>query len=494
MDLHGLAGDPLGRLAHVRLDERRLELALALGHEAGDVVGELAGRLDDDRHASELGLRELVVADGLAEHLAVAGVREGRLVRGLHDADGAGRGLEPAVLEPGHLVVEALALATVETDQVGGWHEPVLQRDLIGVHTAVADGVDRATLHLSGAGALHVVLVHHEAVTLAAQLGDDEHRQAAVADRTVGVGTGEHHQDISAGTERAPRLDAVDDVALDAVLGRRSGRHGDAGDVGSEVGLGHGDGVHDLGRRELGKPLVLLLLGATGLEGPGEDLGAGDERTAGAEGAAGEFLGRDDHADVVTVGAGREAAVLLGDAEAEGAHLGEPGDEILGDVAVVAVDVLGDRLELLIGEAAEGILHHLEVVAQVTRPGSARQPGEELGVAVGRHVLTGRVEGVEADTPLRLTTEHLAGQLGDGVGDEGVRDRGLDVALDAVAQQALAGLHCGSRVGHVVGEDLVLVEADLGEPGDAGGHDLVGSLEGACSSGQINHGAEVTRG
>ena len=38
---------------------------------------------------------------------------------------------------------------------------------------------------------------------------------------------------------------------------------------------------------------------------------------------------------------------------------------VLGDVAVVAVDVLGDRLELLVGEAAERVLHHLEVAVEV---------------------------------------------------------------------------------------------------------------------------------
>ena len=38
---------------------------------------------------------------------------------------------------------------------------------------------------------------------------------------------------------------------------------------------------------------------------------------------------------------------------------------VLGDVGVVAVDVLGDGLDLLVGEAAEGVLHHLEVAVEV---------------------------------------------------------------------------------------------------------------------------------
>ena len=35
-----------------------------------------------------------------------------------------------------------------------------------------------------------------------------------------------------------------------------------------------------------------------------------DERAAGAEGPTGQLLGRDDHADVVAVGARREAAAV----------------------------------------------------------------------------------------------------------------------------------------------------------------------------------------
>ena len=43
VDLHGLAGHPLGRPAHVGLDHRRLEGPLALGHEPGHLVARTAG-------------------------------------------------------------------------------------------------------------------------------------------------------------------------------------------------------------------------------------------------------------------------------------------------------------------------------------------------------------------------------------------------------------------------------------------------------------------
>ena len=52
---------------------------------------------------------ELVVEHRLAEHRALLRVREPGVERGLHQADGARRGLQPPVLEALHLEVEALA-------------------------------------------------------------------------------------------------------------------------------------------------------------------------------------------------------------------------------------------------------------------------------------------------------------------------------------------------------------------------------------------------
>ena len=74
VDLHGLARHPLRRAAHVGLEHRRLERPLAPGHEPGDLVRELAGDLDEDRHAGQLGPGELVVGDGMAEDHAVGRV------------------------------------------------------------------------------------------------------------------------------------------------------------------------------------------------------------------------------------------------------------------------------------------------------------------------------------------------------------------------------------------------------------------------------------
>ena len=86
-----------------------------------------------------------------------------------------------------------------------------------------------------------------------------------------------------------------------------------------------------------------------------------------------------------------------------------------------AVDVLGDRRELLVGEAAEGVLHHLEVAVEVAGPVGVGQRRRGTRGAVGRDELAGAVERVGADAPLGLAAEDLAGQVGHGVGDERAR-------------------------------------------------------------------------
>ena len=67
----------------------------------------------------------------------------------------------------------------------------------------------------------------------------------------------------------------------------------------------------------------------------------------------------------------------------ERAHLGQAADDLLGDVGVGAVDVLGPGADLLLGEAVEGLAHEREVgveVAVALDPGERRQVG---GVPVG---------------------------------------------------------------------------------------------------------------
>ena len=147
-----------------------------------DRVRELAPGLDERGHARELRLRELVVEHRPSEHAPVLRVGEPGFERGLHDADGARRGLEPAVLEALHLEVEALAEPAGFTDEVLGRHEPVVERDLVRVHAAVADRVDRSAFHLAAA-----VLGERERVARRRFLVDDEQREPAVTGVAIGI-------------------------------------------------------------------------------------------------------------------------------------------------------------------------------------------------------------------------------------------------------------------------------------------------------------------
>ena len=159
----------------------------------------------------------------------------------------------------------------------------------------------------------------------------------------------------------------------------------------------------------------------------------------------------------------REAAVLLGHRQAEAAHLGEPADDVLGDVGVVAVDVLGDRLQLLVGEAAERVLHELEVVVEMA--GAVVVGERRRGTPGSRYVATKgaarRARRARCPTSASRPND-LGRQLGDGVGDERAGDAAFEVALGAVVEQRPCGLDGGGGVGEVVGEDLVVVDRSGG--------------------------------
>ena len=301
--------------------------------------------------------------------------------RGLHETDRARRGLQAAVLEAGHLVVEAATESGIAADQVLGRYEPVVERDLVGVHPAVADRVDGAAFHLPAAP-----VVERERMSLGAGFLDDHHREAAVRLRLVGIGARQQHQHVGATGERGPRLHAADEPA--AVGRRRGDLH--ARDIRSVVGFGDHDPDHQLAARDAREPRLLLFFGAAGHERPGQDLRTRDERAADAERTARQLFGRDDHADVVGLAAGRETVVLLGYRQPEAADLREPRDDVFRDVTVRAVHVFGDGADLVVGEPPERVGDELEVGAEVCRSGSVLRAlvGERLeerGRAVRGH-------------------------------------------------------------------------------------------------------------
>ena len=278
--------------------------------------------------------------------------------------------------------------------------------------------------------------------------------------RPIGIGAGEQHQHIGAGAERAPRLHAVDHVARLAVrpVGR-CGRDLQAGDVRAEVGLGDGDCHHHLGRRELRQPVLLLGLGAALDQRPGQDLGPGDERPADAERAPRELLGRDHHGHVLAVAALGVALVLGRHRQAERPHLGQTADDRLGHVTVRAVDVLRDRLDLLLGERPERVLHHLEVRRQMARPGRGRQRCDERRVAKRLQEGVGVAQRRDLEAPEVFPAGHLGDQVVHCVGDEGAGEPGLRVALGGVVEHRPGRLDGRRRVGQVVRHHLVLSRA-----------------------------------
>ena len=468
VDLHGLAGHPFGGAADVGLHHRRLERALSSGHQPGHVVRALTGRLDQHGHAAQLGPGQLVVADRGTEHLAFGRVGRRRVVRRLHDAQGPGRRLQTAVLEALHLEVEALAQPVAAPDQVGLGYEPILERELVGMHAPVTERVDGPALEPPrgevGGPVGPPVLGEDEPLAVTAGLLHHEHGEAAVGQRAVRVGAGQQHEHVGPGGEGAPGLDPVDHPpSLD-----RGGRGDDPGDVGAVVGFGHRDGGQDLGRGQLGEPVLLLLLGPAVDQGPGQDLGPGDERAAHAERTPAQLLGGHHHAHVVALAPRRVPAVLLGDREPEATELGQTLDDLFGDVPVGAVHVLGVRSDLLLGETVERLADQLEVLAQVSRPFAAGQVGQHGRVALGGQELAYRLG---SNPPRRPRAAR--GRRPCRPGRPARRPRrplrcGPRARLGRRSRAWPRRGHGGRRVGEGIGDDLVGIDAAGGAYGGAG--------------------------
>jgi hypothetical protein len=76
---------------------------------------------------------------------------------------------------------------------------------------------------------------------------------------------------------------------------------------------------------------------------PAEDLRSRDQAAGATERAPRQLFGDHDHPHVVFVIVALDAAVALGDRQAEAAHLGQRLENLLRDDPVVAMDLLGQR-------------------------------------------------------------------------------------------------------------------------------------------------------
>src|ERR1019366_2887016 len=134
-------------------------------------------------------------------------------VGGLHHAEGPRGRLDAPVLKAAHLQVEPAAEPAVAADEAVVGAEPVLEAELIGVHAAIADRVDRPALEPAGPASGAAWLVEAEAVRVAHGLLDQEERQPTVPGRAILVGAREQHEHRRPGGERAPGLGAAYDPA-----------------------------------------------------------------------------------------------------------------------------------------------------------------------------------------------------------------------------------------------------------------------------------------
>ena len=241
------------------------------------------------------------------------------VVRRLRDPDRLRGDPDPAAVERRHRDVEALALLV---------QQPVGVDARVDGDRVRGRGVEPELL--LAAGDADVVGI------------EDEGRDAAGAGR-VRIGAGEEEERAGVLRRRDELLRAGDPPA--AVLARRRGAQG-AG-VGSRLGLGQREGADQLAARERRHEARPLLLGAEAEQRQRHRARVDGDRHADARVAARELL---DHEHVrEEVGPG--AAVLLRQADAHQAELGELREDVAREV-VLAVPLGRVRLDLGADEVA----------------------------------------------------------------------------------------------------------------------------------------------
>src|SRR5256714_14450019 len=116
------------RFGRVPLRERRLaRVSLAFVLHPGRLHHEQLRRLVPDHHLGDHVLDELILADRLPEGLSFARIFDRALQTGPDDTTGPCRDREPALIEPVHRDLEALALLA---DQVPCRHLAIPEKEL----------------------------------------------------------------------------------------------------------------------------------------------------------------------------------------------------------------------------------------------------------------------------------------------------------------------------------------------------------------------------
>ena len=170
--------------------------------------------------------------------------------------------------------------------------------------------------------------------------------EMALARRRLRRARDDDHE-VGAVGEGAPVLVAADQVARSVLLGAA----GDVGDVGAGIGLGHREGAEELALGHARQVAAALLLAH--LLRADQQVAARDDRRD-AHPAARQFLG-----DEAVLGAAEaQAAILLGDQDAEIAELGHLVAQVHRDVALLGVEPVGDRQHFVQRELARLLLDH----------------------------------------------------------------------------------------------------------------------------------------
>ena len=298
-------------------------------------VHQVLSSLHTGVHISQLELSVLELAQAAAELDALLGVLDSLVDSALAQAQSLRSDTDTAAVQGLHSDLEALAFLA---QQVLLGHDAILKDQVAG--GAAAD--------------THLLLVLTGGETGEALL-NDEGGDAVVA---LGlVGHGEHHESIGHVAVGDEALAAIEDIV--AVLVLDSGGLL-AGSVGTGVGLGQTERTDLAAAQQVGQVLPLLLLGAVLINGSAAQRGvSGNDNSSGAA-----DLGQLFHAHGIGQDVAAGAAVFLGEVNAHHAQLRHLLDGLHGE-ALFLIDLLSQRLDLVLGEFPVHLAEHLLLVCQM---------------------------------------------------------------------------------------------------------------------------------
>jgi hypothetical protein len=337
VDLDGLLRRADGEAAglELRLRGRQREVP-ALVLEERRLVGQEPCGLDLGRHVGELGLDGLELRDRLAERLALLGVGQRLVERALREADAHRRDPDAPDVED---VQELLEPGAARAQEVLLRHAALGERQRPRVRRVPAHLPVRLALLVAGRAVL-----------------DDDVRDLRVT--VAGAGDGRDRDvpgDVGAGVGDE-LLGAVDDPlrALEARAGLR------VAGVAARLRLGEPEGAEAPAGAQIGQVALLLLLGAEQVDRLRAERRVRAHRDRHGRVDPRELLDGDRVGQRVAA----RAAVLLGERDAHEPELAELRDDLVRE-ALLAIELLGHRRDLVAGEVADGLLDEAVVVGQV---------------------------------------------------------------------------------------------------------------------------------